>query len=140
MKRWVLIALASASSAHAQSTPALLSGEKYDALEAYLSCLHTRAHDVDDGISDATSLAKVIAQDCRDVMSTAADTFTRGQSQASRDALYQEWLSKEVWQATAVVAVERKDRQAAHAAATPPVPVMALAPRKLRRRPRPSQS
>jgi len=118
LKRLFLTAFALASCANAQSTPTLIGVENRDALQAYQTCLYTRARERDNGATDTTHLARAVAQDCRAALGAVADAVSRDQSQTSHDAFYQEWLSKEILQATAAIAAQRQDRRVAIAVAS----------------------
>ena len=97
--------------ATAQASPLASRAERAASTRAYIECLDARAAEVDDGVSDAATIATAVAPMCRTVLREAATLQARGTS-ISSDRIYERLAVDEVARATRSVLQVRAARRA----------------------------
>jgi hypothetical protein len=82
-----ILIIASACVAGCSSAPQAIEAteqEKDDAATAWISCLAASAEDMDDGISDASTVAVAVAAMCHSEFLASRETFSRGMNAPTR--------------------------------------------------------
>lgn len=82
--------------------------EKEAAMRAYMDCRIMRARSLDDGISDAMTIGRVVAAACRREMEQATSVLTQGENARVRSMLTDRMSGRATEDAATIVLLERK--------------------------------
>ncbi|MCM3420552.1 hypothetical protein [Sphingopyxis alaskensis] len=82
--------------------------EKEAAMRAYMDCRIIRAQSLDDGISDAITIGRVVAAACQREMEQAAAVLTQGENARVRSMLTDRMSGRAAEDAATIVLLERK--------------------------------
>lgn len=91
----------------AREAPAT-NAETESAKRAYIECRIAKARSLDDGISDAMTIGRVVAAACRWEMEQVATVLTQGENGRVRSMLIDRMSGRAAEDAAAIVLLERK--------------------------------
>jgi len=98
--------------AAAKDAPAT-DAEKQEAMSMHIACLGVKADELDDGISDAGSVATAISTACTDTLVSTADIYARGGSDRLKRYAREQFISGDPKIAAQVVLAKRAKKRAA---------------------------
>lgn len=85
--------------------------EKIAATRSYFDCLFKAAEDLDDGISDAASVARGITPGCLSKLQAVGEVYGRGSNSNVRSIVARRFEEEQYGRATQVVLAVRKARR-----------------------------
>lgn len=115
---WVLL-VAAGCGPSSQSTPTTQAtryeapsteGEKKAAIDAHIDCLYKYAREMDDGRSDARTIAVAVRSSCRSLYTQSLVVFIQGESPQTKRLFYDRSQNNDLDAATTVVVRTRANK------------------------------